>query len=220
MPVEIEYCGHSYFILRVGERIIAIDPHDGGSINLPTCRIQADYVLVTHEHYDHNAVEIAGGREARVYSQRLGEFKLDEILVRGVKVYHDKSKGRLRGWVAAYIINAGNLRLAHMGDLGEIPGEGLEEFRGLDVMFVPVGGVYTIDAYEAWELVEELKPRIVVPMHYWIKGSTLPLDPLDKFLNIARAPRIIVETGRTVVRREDLPEKTSIMVVRYPPRAA
>ncbi|MCE4613149.1 MAG: MBL fold metallo-hydrolase [Desulfurococcales archaeon] len=218
--MEIEYCGHSYFVIRAKGVTIAVDPHDGGSINVPTCRIQADYILVTHEHYDHNAVEVAGGREARIYSQRLGEFRLGEIPVKGVKVYHDKSKGKLRGWVAAYIIDAGDLRLAHMGDLGEIPEESIEEFKGLEVIFLPVGGVYTIDAYEAWGLVEELRPRIVVPMHYWIKGSTLPLDPLDRFLNIARAPRIIIETGRTTLSRGELPEKTSIMVFRYPPRAA
>ncbi|MEB3860372.1 MAG: MBL fold metallo-hydrolase [Desulfurococcales archaeon] len=217
--MEVEYCGHSYFLLRVKGKLVAVDPHDGGSINVPTCRVGADYVLVTHDHYDHNAVEVAMGRDTRVYRQRLGSFALDDIHVRGVRVYHDKSGGRLRGWVAAYIIDSGDLKLAHLGDIGDPAPDTLGELRGADVVFLPVGGVYTIDAQEAWELVEELKPRIAVPMHYWIKGSTLPLDPLDRFLNIARAPRIVVETGRATISRETLPEKTSIMVFRYPPRA-
>jgi L-ascorbate metabolism protein UlaG (beta-lactamase superfamily) len=213
VAVRVEWCYHSYVVLRAGGVTLAIDPHDGGSIGLPTCRLEADYVLVTHNHFDHNAVEVATGPRTRAVAKwRLGEFTMGPFRVRGVKVYHDKMGGKLRGWVAAYVLEVEGLRIAHLGDIGHLARpEDYPELAGVDLMFVPVGGVYTISGPEAWALVEDLKPRLVVPIHYWLPGSHLPLDPLDRFLNVARAGRRPVEGRSFEVSRGELPGKTTIV---------
>ncbi|MCE4602823.1 MAG: MBL fold metallo-hydrolase [Desulfurococcales archaeon] len=217
MVVELEWCGHSYFLLRASSRLLAIDPHDGGSINLPTCRVTADYVLLTHNHFDHNAFEVASGPGSRVVKWRVGRFSLPPFTVEGRRFYHDKARGRLRGEVVGYKIIVEGLSLAHLGDLGHLlEGEDLEWVRGVDILMIPVGGTYTIDAQEAWRIVEEARPRLVVPMHYWIPGSTLPLDPLDRFLNIVKAPRIRPESSR--VQLSSLPSRTSVLILEPPRR--
>ncbi len=211
-PVEIRWCFHSYVVLRYGGKTLAIDPHDGGSLGLPTCRLEADYILVTHDHFDHNAVEVASGPNTRILKAFLGETGLGPFKVTGIKVYHDKAKGALRGWVSSYIIEAGGYRIAHLGDVGHLLSRSeYPMLEGLDLLFIPVGGVYTINAAEAWAVIEELKPRIAVPIHYWLRGSHLPLDPLDRFLSIARTGRKPLEENRIVIRdRSELPEKTTI----------
>lgn len=195
MKVRLEWCGHSYVVLRLDDgSVIAIDPHDGGSIGLPKCSVSADYTLITHNHYDHNAAEVSGGE---VFTKKLGSFKLGgRVSVTGYKFYHDKASGSLRGDTAAYVIDLGGLRVAHLGDIGHVPPPGmLKPFEGVDILAIPVGGTYTIDAIEAMTIVELVKPKLVLPMHYWIPGMLLPLDPLERLLNITKARRVRVEEG-------------------------
>ncbi|MEB3774049.1 MAG: MBL fold metallo-hydrolase [Desulfurococcales archaeon] len=215
--VEIEWCGHAYFLLRSGGKLLAVDPHDGGSINMPTCRVEADYILVTHNHFDHNAVEVASGSGTKVVRWRPGRHDLPPYTVEGRRLYHDRAKGRLRGEVVAYKITVEDLTIIHLGDLGHLlEGEDLEWARGVDVLMIPVGGTYTIDAQDAWRIIEEVKPRVAIPMHYWVKGLTLPIDPLDRLLNIVKIPRIRVESSRVTLTRDTLPSKTSLLILEPP----
>ncbi len=215
--VRIRWCGHSYFIIEHSKGSIAIDPHDGGSIGVTTCRYQADIVLVTHNHFDHNAVEVASGPGTRVVKWKTGEVIRDPN-VRGFMFYHDKSSGRLRGSVVAYLIDVDEVRILHLSDIGHIPPkEAIESIGKVDVLLVPVGGVYTIDANEAWELIQLVKPKIAVPMHYWVEGVILPLDPLERFLNVIKAPRERLEDSEFEVTRHSLPERTHVFLPK-PPR--
>ncbi|MEB3779074.1 MAG: MBL fold metallo-hydrolase [Desulfurococcales archaeon] len=216
--IELEWCGHAYFLVKTGGLLIAIDPHDGGSLNIPTCRVQADHILVTHEHFDHNAVEVAGAPRAKEHRARSGVFEIDGVKVESIRVYHDKSQGRLRGPVTAYKLDIQGLTLAHLGDIGHIPtGEQLDRLKGVDVLLIPVGGTYTINAEEAWETINLVKPKIAIPMHYWIPGLTLPIDPVDRFLNIIKTPRMRLESNKLTISKETLPEKTTI-IIPQPPR--
>ncbi len=212
MAVEIEWCYHAYTILKRGGEVLAIDPHDGGSIGLETCRIEADYILVTHNHFDHNAVDVARGpRTKKVLTTHYGEARLGPFTVKGLKVFHDKAKGKLRGEVAAYRIDVEGLSIVHLGDLGHLIGaDEYPELAGVHVMLIPVGGTFTINHIEAWKVVEELKPKIAIPIHYWMPGSHLPLDPLDRFLEVVRTGRKPVEGRRIVLEKGSLPEKTTI----------
>lgn len=212
MAAVVRWCRHAYFVLTFGGETLAIDPHDGGSLGLETCRVESDYILVTHGHFDHNAVEVAKGANTRaVLTKFYGSKTLGPYTVRGVKVYHDKAEGRLRGEVAAYRIDVGGISIAHLGDLGHIiDSSSHPELAGVDVLLVPVGGTYTINAAEAWKVVENLKPRIAIPMHYWLPGSHLPLDPLDRFLQLARAGRKPVKGDVLEVDPGAMPEKTTI----------
>lgn len=199
-----------------------IDPHDGGSIGVgvPKPPKRADYVLITHEHYDHNAAETIARDGARIVRERTGSFRLGPYHVTGLRVPHDEFNGSMRGWVTAYLIEAGGLRLLHLGDIGGWPSEDvLEAMRGVDVVFVPAGDVYTLPVRKAVRLVEEIGARIVVPIHYWLPGIHLPLEPLDKFISEARRmKRVRLETNEFTVSRENLPE-TQTLVIPSPPRA-
>jgi len=213
--VKIEWFGHSYFRLESGGRSLVFDPHDGGSLNLPSFNAVADSVLVTHNHYDHNAIEMV--QAETIVRWRRGSFTAADFPVKGLLSYHDKSEGRLRGPNTIYIVEAGGLRIAHLGDLGHLPGEGIiEELENVDVLMIPVGGVYTIDAYEAWEIVKTLGPSLVVPMHFWMPNMTVPLDPLERFLDVAKTRRLRLESNVLELDKGDLPEKTTTVVFSLP----
>ncbi|MCS7106913.1 MAG: MBL fold metallo-hydrolase [Acidilobaceae archaeon] len=208
----IRWCGHSYFIIEAGVKV-AIDPHDGESIGagMKTCREGADLVLVTHEHYDHNAVQVALKEGSVVIRQRAGEFSAKGVRVRGVRLFHDREGGARRGATIAYVIEVEGVRVAHLGDVGHVLDvEQRERIGRPDVLMVPVGGVYTIGPGEALQVIELLRPRIAIPMHYWLPGSFLPLLPLEEFLKLSRWRARRVE-GALEVRRETLPEETLIV---------
>ena len=217
--IRVEWFGHSFILIDTGSARIAIDPHDGGSLNIQTFRITADYLLITHDHYDHNAVEVVDvPSKSNIYVGRRGSFTLGDIKATGHLSYHDKAEGSIRGTNTVYVLEINEMKIVHAGDIGDISKpDGLKDaFSNVDILILPVGGTYTIDAYEAWKLVEETGPRLVIPVHYWIPYSTLPLDPLEKFLNIAKARRYRSPTRSITVSRYSLPEKTTIVVMPPP----
>ncbi|MCE4617557.1 MAG: MBL fold metallo-hydrolase [Desulfurococcales archaeon] len=214
--VKITWHLHSFFEILSGKGTrILIDPHDGGSLNLerpePGKPIHA--ILVTHNHFDHNATGLYASRDTRIFKSKTGEFTINDIVVRGVKVPHDEAGGRRRGHVVAYRIMIDGISISHLGDIGteKLEKQVLDELKA-DVLMIPVGGVFTIGPAAAIDLVERLSPRMVIPMHFWVRGLTLPLEPLDTFLNLSRYRRLRV-SGRTIeFSSEDLPDKTTILV--------
>jgi len=216
--VKLEWYGHSYVIVECeGGVRIAIDPHDGASLNLPSYRSKADYLLVTHDHFDHNAVEMVSV-SGDIVRWRTGRINLGNVEVEGLPSYHDKSGGELRGSNTIYVIS-GRIRIAHLGDLGHpLTSDLREKLEGVDILILPVGGVYTIDAYEAWEIVKELNPKLVLPIHFWLPGSTMPLDPLERFLLTAKTRRLRVEGNSIEFSPEELPEKTTTIIFEKLPR--
>jgi len=211
--LRIEWHGHSFIVVESAEGVrVAIDPHDGASLNLPVHRVEADYVLITHDHFDHNAVEVISGYRG-VAKWKTGAFNAAGVRVEGLPSFHDKSGGELRGPNTIYVLEVDNIRVAHLGDLGHpLTSELAEKLAGVDVLALPVGGIYTIDAYEAREVVEKVGAKLVIPMHYWVPGSTLPLDPLDRFLSIAKARRLRVDSTAIEFTASELPERTTIVV--------
>ncbi|MCE4627908.1 MAG: MBL fold metallo-hydrolase [Desulfurococcales archaeon] len=220
MKVTIEWYGHSYVrIITASNARIVIDPHDGGSLNLPEFRVEADYALITHNHYDHNAVEMLRGNPKVLRSFR-GETSLGDAHLIGLRTYHDKANGSIRGDNTVYILRVGPIRIAHLGDIGHLPeGEILDALKNVDVLMLPVGGVYTIDAYEAWETVELTGAKVVLPLHYWTHGSTAPLDSLDRFLEVAKAGRTRLDENRFSITRETLESIRRTIIVMPEPRS-
>lgn len=212
--MKLKWCKHSYFIVETGGLKIAIDPHDGGSIGLESCRVEADLVLVTHNHYDHNAIEIASGAKTIVVKWRPGSFKIGEVEVKGFKYYHDNVEGRLRGETIAYKLEAEKLKILHLGDIGHhLTNRDVEELGEIDILMIPVGGVYTINYKEAWTIIQQVSPKIAIPMHYWTPKALTPLDPLDKLLNIVETPKIKIEKDTLEVDANNIPEKTTLLVI-------
>jgi len=218
--VTIKWHGHACFeIIYEGKRLL-IDPHDGGSLGVGFAppKAEPDYVLVSHEHYDHNAVEVvAKRRDTVVIRGRLGDFVLGPFRVRGVRLPHDEFGGRLRGFVVAYRVEAGGVAVTHLSDLGRPLEEGEAEHLRADVALVPAGGVYTLHPRRALEAAEAIGARVVVPMHYWVPGMQLPLEPLDEFLRYAKKWRVVrLEETSFTLEPDGLPERRTIVVLRYP----
>ncbi len=197
MPI-IVFHGHACFEVIDSEgRSIIIDPHDGGSIGLPKPEARADAVLVTHNHFDHNAVSVVLKPGGEKHVMRKGKFVvLGKHRARGIEAYHDPYGGRMRGKVVMYVVEVDGVRILHVGDLGHILSE--EEVRTIgdvDVVMVPVGGTFTIGPKEAAEVLRALKPKAFIPMHYWVTGVNLPLKPLDEFLKVVWGKYEVMRVG-------------------------
>ena len=196
----IQCLGHAKFLLQTdaGQNIVT-DPFDP-STGYPVGRQAADLVLVSHQHHDHNAVGTLTGNPAVI--DQAGSFDaLPGVRVTAVEAYHDDAKGVLRGKTLLFVLEADGVRVAHLGDLGHIPEEDTVRALGrIDVLLIPVGGHFTIDAAQALKVCELLHPAVVVPMHYRTAyNSSWPIAPADDFLSIfpARAEhlRILRVTG-------------------------
>jgi L-ascorbate metabolism protein UlaG (beta-lactamase superfamily) len=199
--VTLTWLGQACFVLETvaGTRVV-IDPISKGiGYDLPA-GLRADVVTVSHEHADHNNVALVGGH-ARVLrgitADKKGWTKIAEsfkdIAIRTVGVYHDDQHGAERGLDAVFIFEVAGLRIAHLGDLGHLlDDKQLSAIGSVDVLLVPVGGTFTIDADRATRVVDQLRPRLmIVPMHYRTAASSVSqLAPVDDFL-----------AGKTNVRR-------------------
>lgn len=217
MPL-VRWHGHACFevVDRVG-RSIVFDPHDGRSLGLKRPQVKADAVLVSHRHFDHNAVEGVSKPTAKVLVEAQGKTSIDGIEVVGYLTYHDKSSGRQRGKNVVYKVVVDEVTFVHLGDLGHIPSDDvIAGIKEPDVLFVPVGGTFTIGPEEAAAVVEVLKPRLAVPMHYKLPGLSLPLSGVEEFLSLLKWPARKLPTNEYEVKREELPKETLVLVFAPP----
>jgi len=208
--LEIKWHGHSCFEIGEGMKIV-IDPHDGRSIGIKPPRVRADLVLITHHHFDHDAVRVVRGDFKVIDSP--GDYVIGDVHIKGITAYHDEEYGKKRGTITMYKIETEGIRLLHVGDLGHVlDTDKIEEIGSIDILFTPVGGVYTVDAKKAYENVKLLKPKIVIPMHYKIPGMSLGIAPVDDFL--ALFPQNSIEfIGNSIsFSRGDLPKDMHVWV--------
>jgi L-ascorbate metabolism protein UlaG (beta-lactamase superfamily) len=182
--VKITWHGHACVsITRSDGYTIVFDPHDGISIGLRRPNVKGDLILVTHDHFDHNAIDVVKKENSRIFKEFVGETEIDNIVIKGYRTYHDKFQGKRRGLNTVYVIEVEGNRIAHLGDLGHIPREEvINAIKNIDLLIIPVGGTYTIGPDEAWDIIVKTEPQNVLPVHYWIPGLNLPLYPIDDFL--------------------------------------
>ena len=200
--MNITWLGHSCFRVESRGYTAVLDPYADGSVEgLLPVRETADLVLCSHEHGDHNARDLVTLREG----------KAPVFRVETISTYHDDKKGAKRGPNTIHILDDGVFRAAHAGDLGcALSGEELEKLKGLDVLMVPVGGYYTIDAAQARTLVNAVKPRLVIPMHY--RGQGFGFDVLAELEDYTRLCGDVVYYGGSVLElTKDLPAQTAVL---------
>ena len=207
----IQWIGHSSFHIR-GSKTIITDPYEGIGLDFP--ELKADIVTVSHGHHDHNAVQMVAGEPAVVADA--GIRRVGNVSVVGYNTYHDEEKGAKRGRNVVYVITMDGIKIAHLGDLGCMPDDSiLGAITGVDVLLIPVGGNYTIDGKTAAEIVAEVKPRTVIPMHYKTPGLQVNVSGNEEFLalmeNVQQVEGSRLEltplTGKVVVFEKPLGEK-------------
>jgi L-ascorbate metabolism protein UlaG (beta-lactamase superfamily) len=181
--MKISSYGHSCFKIKCKDLTLLIDPYDN-TIGLKAPKTKADAVLVTHDHRDHNNVG-AAGKEAIVINGP-GEYEIKGTFIYGKEANHDNKDGVERGVMTMYLIEDEKVRVAHLGDLGQkqLTKDQLEFLDNVDVLLIPVGGEYTINSSEAINIINDIEPRIVIPMHYNVPGLKLSktLDKVDNFV--------------------------------------
>lgn len=180
--MDIYFYGQACFKLKGKTATVFIDPYkeDFTGLKLPK-DLSADIAISTHNHDDHNNLDAITDTALKVSGP--GEYEVKGVSVTGVSTFHDKEKGTQRGRNTVYNISVDGLNIVHLGDLGDkLTEEQIEEIGSTDVLLVPVGSVYTIDAKTASDVVSQLEPKIVIPMHYGLPGLKFELEPVENFL--------------------------------------
>ncbi len=178
--MDITWLGHSCFRIKSNTAVIITDPLPPG-LGYNPGKQTANIVTVSHPHASHSYLEGVEGKYKIIRSP--GEYEISDILVIGITTYHDAVKGQSRGKNTIYLMDIDGVTVCHAGDLGHVlDDDQLEEMGNVDVLMLPVGGVSTINASMAAEVVRKVEPKIVIPMHYKTEQSTRELDGVEPFL--------------------------------------
>ena len=213
IKTKINFYGHSFFLITSTEGTkIGTDPYDE-SVKSPLPVVSADIVLVSHSHYDHNNISLFKGNPEII--KNAGSYEIKNVKINGFNSYHDKSKGMARGKNIIFKFIVDEIKFAHLGDLGDVPDENvLNDLKDLDIMFIPVGGIFTINAKEAVNLIEILKPKIAIPMHFKEKDTMLRVDNINPFKNNIPKNISVKEFSKNFeITKEELPEKTAVWII-------
>ena len=212
--MEITYIGHSCFKIKGKEITIVIDPYDP-KIGYKLPKLEADILLITHGHSDHNNVE--GVTVNKLVIDSPGEYETSGIFINGYDTEHDEKEGSERGKNTIYLIEMEGVKFLHLGDLGhELVQSTLEKIETVDVLMVPVGGRYTINAEKAAKVISSLEPGIVIPMHYKTEDLTgvEGLDGLDKFLDEMGVEDNVKKLDKLKINsKNDIPEETEVFIL-------
>ncbi len=208
----VKYLAHASFLItsRDGKKIITDPYHTGDGLNYKPLDESADIVTRSHGHRDHcNTQAVRGNPQVLTEA---GIKTVHGITFKAVQVFHDEAKGTKRGANLIFCFTLDDMVLCHMGDLGhKLNPEQAAELGKVDILFIPVGGFYTIDATEAWAAAELLNPRIIFPMHYKTPKSDYPIAGVEEFLKGKKNVRRLNSSEIELIR-SDLPETTQIMV--------
>lgn len=213
--MKIKWLGHSSFLItsEKGTKLLT-DPYSSGwGITYSPIKEQADVVTVSHEHGDHNNTASLPGAPQVVKGSVSKEVK--GISITGIPTYHDKSKGSERGANTIFCLAIDGIKLCHMGDLGHtLTPEEARQIGQVDILLIPVGGYFTIDASEATKVYSDLKPCIVIPMHYKTSKCDMPISGVEDFL---RGKTNVKRTGTSEVEvhKDKLPATTEILVLNH-----
>lgn len=192
--MTLEFVGHACFVITLTSgKVVVMDPYQpnafGGALRYRALTTPADYVLISHGHADHDAYQEVPGDPEVIRTP--GEHRTPDFVATGIPTFHDKQKGKQRGSNIVFALDAEGIRIVHAGDLGHLlDSTQMEALRPVSVLLVPVGGYFTIDAEEAWKVVEALHPRVVIPMHYKTAAVDFPITGVEEFLKIAEAKGI------------------------------
>jgi len=201
--MDIIYLGHSSFKLKGKTGTLITDPFDPKMVGIKFVKTSADIVTLSHSHSDHNQSNLIS--DTRMVIDGPGEYEVVGISIIGIPSFHDDKKGEERGNNIIFVIEMDGLRIVHLGDLGHELSESVINHVGtVDILMVPVGGFYTVDAEKAASVVRSIEPSIVIPMHYLTPG----LNP-ERFGKLQKVEEFLTATGLPVEKMDKLSLKKS-----------
>jgi L-ascorbate metabolism protein UlaG (beta-lactamase superfamily) len=217
--MKIKYYGHAAFLITSNQGFkIMMDPYEpgafGGQLSYGKIKDQADIVLTSHDHADHNYTKDLPGTPQVVKGS--GSKTVKGISIKGIASYHDPSKGNERGTNTIFTFKIDNIQLCHLGDLGHLLSDKeLVEIGPIDILLIPVGGYFTIDSKEATRVAEQIKPKILIPMHFKTEKCGFPIAAVEDFLkgksNIKRP-----KSSEATFDQPNLPQQQVEIVVLEP----
>lgn len=211
--MKIKFLGHASFLIISDKGVkIITDPYKegcfGGGIKYGAITEEADIVTISHEHDDHNETDIKG---KPTFIRGVGKHDAKGITITGVDVYHDKNSGKERGTNTIYNMLIDEMYVIHLGDLGHtLSKSNADKIGNVDVLLIPVGGYFTIDAKDAENIINTLKPKVVIPMHFKTDKCGFPIAPVEDFIKNKEIKKV---DGEIEIKKETLPVKTTIYVL-------
>ena len=210
--MKIKYLGHASFMITSDTGIkILTDPYvTGGILSYGEIEESADIVTVSHNHGDHNNVAAVRGNPEVVR----GVTKIRGIEFKGTPTYHDDAGGKLRGNNTILCFEVDGATVCHLGDLGhQLSDKQIAELGRIDILLIPVGGFYTIDAKVATEVCNQLKPKVIIPMHYKNDKCGYPIAGVDGFLQ-GKEGVSRLDASEVEFKPGELPATTQIIVLK------
>ncbi len=212
--MRVKWLGHACFLItsRDGLRVIT-DPYAvGGGINYSPIKETADVVSVSHGHDDHSNVSAVKGKPETINSDGIKTAK--GIQFRGITTHHDEVQGGKRGSNIIFCFTMDDIKFCHLGDLGHVLNpEQVSEIGAVDILFVPVGGYFTIDAEVATQVCDQLGPKVIIPMHFKTPKCAYPIADVEDFLKGKKNVRRI-DNSEVDFEVEKLPANTEILILR------
>lgn len=212
--MNISWYGQSCFKIQSKDLVLVTDPFDK-KIGLRPPFGAANIVTISHDHIDHNNFEVL--KEDPFIVDSAGEFEIKKIFIKGIESFHDNQEGKERGSNVIYKIEMEEIKICHLGDFGQesfADGQ-LEKIGQIDILFIPIGGVTTIDWKTANSIINQIEPRIVIPMHYKIKGLAGDLAKLDTAEKFCKEHGISEKdiVDKFSIKKKDLPQDETKVIV-------
>jgi L-ascorbate metabolism protein UlaG (beta-lactamase superfamily) len=211
--MKIKFLGHAAFLIESGSGVkIITDPYkpgcfDGGIKYQPITE-EANIVTISHEHDDHNCTDIQG---EPVFVRGAVKKNVKGIEIAGMDVFHDESGGSERGTNTIFKMSIDGMSIVHLGDLGHpLSDEDAKQIGAVDILFIPVGGYFTIDSKVAEDTVSKLNPRVVIPMHFKTEKCGFPIAAVDDYVKDKDTKKF---DGQVEIKKEDLPDKMKIYLL-------
>lgn len=219
--MEITYLGHSCFKLKNKSGLVLyIDPFKSDYVGETLAKDVADVLLISHNHDDHNAAEVITGpinRDKVFVIDKEGEYEIAGVLITALKTYHDKTNGEERGKNLIFSIIMDGMNTVHLGDLGHnLSASQVDRLGSVDVLMTPVGGSISLAPEQVHDVVKEISPSYLIPMHYktdQTKGELSTLEPLSKFLEKNKYPVTAESVHKIKLDQSSLPDDTQVLLM-------
>ncbi len=210
--MEIRWLGHACFRIKGRQTTVITDPYSP-NLGYSMGKATANIVTVSHQHPGHSYTDGVGGNPRKVTGP--GEYEIGDVIIIGIATFHDNDGGSQRGKNTVYLMEVDEVSVCHLGDLGHIlTNEQVEELGEVDVLLLPVGGLSTINAAMAAQIVRQLEPKVVIPMHYQTQAAARKLEPVDKFLKEMGLSGVVPQ-AKVSITKSSLPVSTQVFLLEY-----